>query len=78
MNIKITIYDNSPQLGDARNPSNPILSLEACVVNYSTKPFLESPEWLKFYNMIKETYSGPYIEINFYEHKSVNSLITIC
>lgn len=78
MNIKVIIYDNSPQLGDARNPSNKILSLEALIINYSNKPFLESPEWIKFYNMIKNTYSGPYIEISFYEQATTNNLITTC
>lgn len=78
MNIVVSVYDKSPQLGNIRNFSNKILSLEAWIINYSNKPFLESPEWIKFYNMIKNTYSGPYIEISFYEQATTNNLITTC
>jgi hypothetical protein len=78
MNIKVEVWDNLPQLGDARNPSKKVISISANIsIEYIPgKTFKDSKEWKKFYNMIKDTYSGYMIEIHFYEEKRISDRIS--
>lgn len=78
MNIKVEVWDNSPQLGDVRNPSKKVISISANIsIEYiPSKTLKDSEEWKRFYNMIKDTYSGYMIDIYFYEEKCIKTRIS--
>jgi hypothetical protein len=76
MKFLVTVYDDSPQLGDARNPSI-LLAKMNVILNFknNTVPLIEREEWIKFKNMVINTYSGSYISIEFDEEKTVYTVL---
>lgn len=78
MNIKVEIWDTSDKNFDIRNADKLVARMEVKLNVSHYINLQESPEWLKFYNMIKGAYSGPYIEITFCEKTESSSFITRC
>lgn len=76
MKFLVTVYDDSPQFGDARNPSILLvrMNVELRFKDYNI-PLTEREEWIKFKNMIIKTYGYSNISIGFYEEKSSSVLI---